>query len=319
MRAGFFPAMKALLLAYPVSVAFASNFLQEEAWPKFFAIINLAINTYSNASVKKTRLAALRRKYYETRTAPEEEKEASDADSEVLRNPDRPIPAPIPAPIPHIYSAVEPKNEAGSASQNFLGDQRELHSGPNNSRVGQQYSVLNSRPLPTRGYFHASRDYSSDSDEWEDIEPEEIPDRTPISSMPRFPIDSDVQDELSDSASEQENTAVGENPMRTGSFFTQTTLSDLDTDEESTESRTSLRAAATTATEFTRRPLRRMNSWTSDGISDSSSEEERAGSEIDSDTSTDLPRNPQQPRHYRRPQKFDQSRYYRRRVFHFES
>ena len=202
------------------------------------------------------------------------------ADSEVLQSPDRPIPAPIPAPIPHTYSAVEPTNEAGSASQYFLGHQKELHSGPNNSRVGLQYSVINSRPLPTRGYFHASQGYSSDSDEWEDIEPEKIPDRTPISSMQRTPVGSHVQDELSDSASEQENTGAGENPMRTGSFFTQTTLSDLDTDEESTESRTSLRAAATTATEFTQRPLHGMHSWStvrsSDNSSESGKEEERA-------------------------------------------
>lgn len=298
--------MKALLLAYTVSIAFASNFLLEKAWPKFFAIINFAIDTYSNTSIKKRRLAALRRRYYEPRAASEKEDEASDADSDVVQTRSRPIPA----PAPHIYSAVELTNDARSASQFLLEQYMGLHSGPNNLLVEQRDSLLQSPPSPTpRRYRRASQGSSSDSDEWEDTEPEEIPDRMPISFMQRNPVGSNAGEEFSDSASEQENTEADENPISTISYYTQTTSSDLDTEGEGTGSRTSLRVGAITATEFTQRPRPSIDNWStvriSDKSSDSGKEEERmAGSEIDSDTSSDLPRNPQQPRYHRRRRNF---------------
>ncbi|KAH8693663.1 hypothetical protein BGW36DRAFT_409317 [Talaromyces proteolyticus] len=81
VRAGLYPLMKVILLASPIAAAFASNFLPERAWPNFFEIVNLALNTYGNASVKKIRLAALRKRYFGHTAAKKEEEDESDASS----------------------------------------------------------------------------------------------------------------------------------------------------------------------------------------------------------------------------------------------
>ncbi|KAF2126447.1 hypothetical protein P153DRAFT_388487 [Dothidotthia symphoricarpi CBS 119687] len=64
VKAGFWPVMKVSWVVSPISLAFAQQFLPENTWVPFFNIIGFIIGTYINASTKKKRLAALRRKHY---------------------------------------------------------------------------------------------------------------------------------------------------------------------------------------------------------------------------------------------------------------
>ncbi|KAI9750034.1 MAG: hypothetical protein M4579_006628 [Chaenotheca gracillima] len=64
VRAGFMPVMKVSWVTSPLALAFAQQFLPEATWVPFFNIIAFVIGTYINASTKKKRLAALRRKHY---------------------------------------------------------------------------------------------------------------------------------------------------------------------------------------------------------------------------------------------------------------
>lgn len=62
IRAGFMPVMKVSWITSPLALAFAQQFLPEQAWVPFFNVIAFIIGIYINAHTKKKRLAALRRK-----------------------------------------------------------------------------------------------------------------------------------------------------------------------------------------------------------------------------------------------------------------
>ncbi|KAI9749855.1 MAG: hypothetical protein M1815_002243 [Lichina confinis] len=68
IRAGFMPVMKVSWITSPLALAFAQKFLPEQTWVPFFNIISFVIGIYVNAHTKKKRLAALRRKYADTRS-----------------------------------------------------------------------------------------------------------------------------------------------------------------------------------------------------------------------------------------------------------
>jgi hypothetical protein len=65
-RAGFLPVMKVSWITSPLSLAFAQQFLPQETWVPFFNIIAFVIGTYINTTTKRKRLAALRKKHYES-------------------------------------------------------------------------------------------------------------------------------------------------------------------------------------------------------------------------------------------------------------
>jgi hypothetical protein len=64
VKAGFRPAMAVVLFSAPVAVIFAQNVLPEILWPHFFSLASMLVHTFTNARIKKVRLAALRRKHY---------------------------------------------------------------------------------------------------------------------------------------------------------------------------------------------------------------------------------------------------------------
>lgn len=64
-KAGFLPVMKVSWVTSPLALAFAQKFLPEDTWVPFFNIIAFTIGTYINATTKKKRLAALRKKHYD--------------------------------------------------------------------------------------------------------------------------------------------------------------------------------------------------------------------------------------------------------------
>lgn len=49
-------------ILYPLFLALAQKFLPEQIWVPFFNVTGFIIGTYANASLKKRRIAALRRK-----------------------------------------------------------------------------------------------------------------------------------------------------------------------------------------------------------------------------------------------------------------
>lgn len=59
------PVMKVSWISSPIALAFAQQFLPQEAWVPFFNVVAFVIGTYINAHTKKKRLAALRRKRYD--------------------------------------------------------------------------------------------------------------------------------------------------------------------------------------------------------------------------------------------------------------
>ena len=62
VRAGFMPVMKISWISSPIALAFAQQFLPEQAWVSFFNFVAFVIGTYINTHTKKKRLAALRKK-----------------------------------------------------------------------------------------------------------------------------------------------------------------------------------------------------------------------------------------------------------------
>lgn len=62
VRAGFLPVMKVSWVASPIALAFAQQFLPQDAWVPFFNLVGFVIGTYINAHTKKKRLEALGRK-----------------------------------------------------------------------------------------------------------------------------------------------------------------------------------------------------------------------------------------------------------------
>jgi hypothetical protein len=66
-KAGFWPVMKVSWVVSPLALAFAQQFLPEQTWVPFFNVISFVIGTYVNSITKKKRLAALRKRYDESR------------------------------------------------------------------------------------------------------------------------------------------------------------------------------------------------------------------------------------------------------------
>ncbi|KAL9105772.1 MAG: hypothetical protein Q9227_009120 [Pyrenula ochraceoflavens] len=66
IRAGFMSVMKVSWITSPLALAFAQKFLPEQTWVPFFNIVAFVIGTYINTHTKKKRLAALRKKHYES-------------------------------------------------------------------------------------------------------------------------------------------------------------------------------------------------------------------------------------------------------------
>ncbi|KAK6594527.1 Mpv17/PMP22 family protein [Botrytis cinerea] len=64
-RAGFMPVMRVSWITSPLALAFAQKFLPEHTWVPFFNVIAFTIGTYVNATTKKKRLAALRKRHYD--------------------------------------------------------------------------------------------------------------------------------------------------------------------------------------------------------------------------------------------------------------
>jgi hypothetical protein len=64
-RAGFMPVMRVSWVTSPLALAFAQKFLPEHTWVPFFNVIAFTIGTYVNATTKKKRLAALRKRHYD--------------------------------------------------------------------------------------------------------------------------------------------------------------------------------------------------------------------------------------------------------------
>ncbi|KAM5444232.1 hypothetical protein MferCBS31731_000749 [Microsporum ferrugineum] len=64
VKAGFMPVMKISWIVSPLSLAFAQQFLPEQAWVPFFNVVGFIIGTYINAHTKKKRLEALKRKQF---------------------------------------------------------------------------------------------------------------------------------------------------------------------------------------------------------------------------------------------------------------
>lgn len=66
-KAGFWSVMKVSWITSPLCLAFAQKFLPEHTWVPFFNIVAFVIGTYINTLTKKKRLAALRKRYDDTR------------------------------------------------------------------------------------------------------------------------------------------------------------------------------------------------------------------------------------------------------------
>lgn len=59
------PVMRVSWITSPLALAFAQKFLPEHTWVPFFNVIAFTIGTYVNATTKKKRLAALRKRHYD--------------------------------------------------------------------------------------------------------------------------------------------------------------------------------------------------------------------------------------------------------------
>lgn len=64
VRVGFMKVMKVSWITSPICLAFAQQFLPEQAWMPFFNVVAFVIGTYINTMTKKKRLAALRKKHF---------------------------------------------------------------------------------------------------------------------------------------------------------------------------------------------------------------------------------------------------------------
>jgi len=65
VEAGFFPVMKVSWCTSPIALIIAQKFLPPHAWVPFFNMVAFVIGTYNNASTKKKRIAAIKRKKYD--------------------------------------------------------------------------------------------------------------------------------------------------------------------------------------------------------------------------------------------------------------
>lgn len=62
VKAGFLPVMRAAWCTSPIALIVAQKFLPPHAWVPFFNLVAFVIGTYINASTKKKRIAAVRKK-----------------------------------------------------------------------------------------------------------------------------------------------------------------------------------------------------------------------------------------------------------------
>ncbi|OCK80013.1 hypothetical protein K432DRAFT_443443 [Lepidopterella palustris CBS 459.81] len=295
VRAGLFPVMKVVLLVSPIAVAFASNFLPERAWPKFFDIVDLAINTYGNAHVKKKRLAALRRRFFDNpvvKNAAEDESNAGSIAMPTTLRPNYP-------PIPRGNLVVGQGDVMLDATPFFMPTPIQPIYPPNapgDSVVGQADVVLSAGqivlPAPLRPYRGPS--YSSDSAaEDEETESDASPIITPSPVLPYH-----RPNYSNNSVAEEEETEPGtvltRRPSPQPLFYRLNRSSGLVVEREGAGSDTGQPGAAAAAAEaVTARRHYNAGMWqtldTTDNSSDSDREEKGMGSEIDSDTSSDLP------------------------------
>jgi hypothetical protein len=64
VKAGFFPVMKVSWITSPLALMFAQKFLPPHAWVPFFNLVAFVIGTYINATTKKKRISAIKKKKY---------------------------------------------------------------------------------------------------------------------------------------------------------------------------------------------------------------------------------------------------------------
>jgi len=62
VKAGFMPVMKVSWCTSPIALIIAQKFLPPQAWVPFFNLVAFVIGTYINASTKKKRISAIRKK-----------------------------------------------------------------------------------------------------------------------------------------------------------------------------------------------------------------------------------------------------------------
>lgn len=254
--------MKVLLFAYPIAVAFASNILPEIAWPQFFDIVNLTINTYGNTLIKKKRLAALRRKYYGKPVIKNEEEEESDAGSIAM-------PTTLQPPIPggNLDSGqgdpTSPRGPSYSSDSAVEEEETESDASP----------II--MPSPYQSYYRGN--LSGGSVAWEEGAGLDISQPGAaaaaadiVTTWPLYRADNWQTLDSRSSSSGSIRAVTGRR-------------SEIDSDTSQPE-------AAATATEvFTTRPLYRADSWQTVDSRNNSSDSIRAvagtSSDIDSDTS----------------------------------
>lgn len=62
VKAGFMPVMKVSWCTSPIALIIAQKFLPPQAWVPFFNLVAFVIGTYINASTKKKRITAIKKK-----------------------------------------------------------------------------------------------------------------------------------------------------------------------------------------------------------------------------------------------------------------
>lgn len=62
VKAGFFPVMKVAWCTSPIALIIAQKFLPPHAWVPFFNLVAFVIGTYINATTKKKRITAIKKK-----------------------------------------------------------------------------------------------------------------------------------------------------------------------------------------------------------------------------------------------------------------
>jgi len=75
VKAGFFPVMKVSWITSPLALMFAQKFLPPHAWVPFFNLVSFVIGTYINATTKKKRISAIKKKKLYDKREGEERRE----------------------------------------------------------------------------------------------------------------------------------------------------------------------------------------------------------------------------------------------------
>jgi len=66
-KQGYLPMMKTSWMLSPISMAVAQKFLPPNVWVPFFNLVAFTFGTYVNTSIKKARLAQIKREQTEKR------------------------------------------------------------------------------------------------------------------------------------------------------------------------------------------------------------------------------------------------------------